>query len=60
MWCGLIAGVAADFAEAAIQAAFEPTAEIVVADLEASFSKFGPQFETHLEDQNSGYCAPTA
>jgi glutathione S-transferase len=57
MWCDLIVGVAADFAETAIQAAFKPTAEIVVADLEARFSKFGPRFDARLEDQNSGYCA---
>jgi hypothetical protein len=57
MWCDLIVGVATDFAEAAIQAAFKPTAEIVVADLEARFSKFGPRFETRLEDQDPGYCA---
>ena len=57
MWCDLIAGVVADFAEAAMQAAFKPTADVAIADLEARFAKFGPRFETRIADQGSGFCA---
>lgn len=57
MWCDLVAGVVADFAEAAIQAAFKPTAQAAVADLEARFAKFGPRFEARIEAQGSGYVA---
>ena len=57
MWCDMIAGVVADFAEAALQAPFKPSAEVAVADLNARFSKFGPRFEARIEDQGSGFCA---
>ncbi len=57
MWCDLIAGVAADFAETAIQVPFKPSLEIAIADLEARFAKFGHRFEARLEEQNSGFCA---
>ncbi len=57
MWCDIIAGVAADFAETAIQAAFKPSPEIAIADLEARFAKFGPRFEARIEEQGSGFCA---
>jgi glutathione S-transferase len=57
MWCDMIAGVVADFAETALQAAFKPTAEVAVADLTARFAKFGPRFEARLREQGSGYIA---
>ena len=57
MWCDMIAGVAADFAEVAIQAPFKPSEEIAVADMQARFAKFGSRFEARIEDQKSGFCA---
>ena len=57
MWCDMIAGVAADFAEVGLQAAFKPSAAVAVADLEARFAKFGPRFEARIGDQGSGFCA---
>lgn len=57
MWCDLVAGVTADFAETAIQAAFKPTAEVAIADLEVRFAKFAPRFEARIEEQGSGFCA---
>ena len=60
MWADLVAGVVADFAEGAMQAAFKPTDEAAIADLEARFAKFGPRFEARLEAQGSGFCASGA
>ncbi|MEO0911234.1 MAG: glutathione S-transferase family protein, partial [Pseudomonadota bacterium] len=57
MWCDLVAGVTADFAETALQAAFKPTVEVAVADLEDRFAKFGPRFEARIKEQGSGYSA---
>ena len=57
MWCDMIAGVVADFAETALQAPFKPSATVAVADLDARFEKFGPRFEARIEDQGSGFCA---
>lgn len=57
MWCDLIAGVAADFAETAMQAAFKPNADAAIADLEARFAKFGPRFEARIAAQGSGFVA---
>lgn len=57
MWCDVVAGVVADFAEVALQAAFKPSAEIAIADLKARFGKFGPRFEARIAEQGSGFCA---
>ncbi|MGI9481613.1 MAG: glutathione S-transferase family protein [Hyphomicrobiales bacterium] len=57
MWCDMIAGVVADFAETAMQAAFKPSSEAAITDLEARFSKFGSCFEARIEEQGSGFCA---
>ncbi len=57
MWCDLIAGVAADFAEVGLQAAFKPGVDVAVADLKQCFSKFGPRLEARVNNQTSGYCA---
>lgn len=57
MWCDMIAGVAADFAETAIQAPFKPSAAVAIADMEARFAKFGPRFEARIVAQSSGFCA---
>ena len=58
MWCDLVAATVADFAEAAVQAAFKPTTEAAIADLRARFAKFAPRFEARIATQGSGYtCA---
>lgn len=56
-WCDLVAGVVADFAETAMQAAFKPTAEVVTRDLHDRFDKFGPRFEARIKAQGSGFVA---
>ncbi|MEM1049077.1 MAG: glutathione S-transferase family protein [Pseudomonadota bacterium] len=55
MWCDMIVGVVADFAETGLQAAFKPAS--AVDDLTARFAKFGPRFEARIADQGSGYSA---
>lgn len=55
--CDLIVGVSADLAEAALQAAFKPSAVVAVADLKARFAKFGPRFEAQIQMLGSGFCA---
>ncbi len=57
MWCDMVAGVTADFAETALQAPFKPSAEIAIADLRARFAKFGTLFEARIKAQGSGFCA---
>jgi glutathione S-transferase len=57
LWCDMIAGAVADFAETAMQAAFQPTKEIAIAALEDRFEKFGPRFEARLTENGSGFCA---
>lgn len=57
MWCDLITGVAADFAETAIQAPFKPSEAVAIADMEARFAKFGPRFEARIAEQGSGFSA---
>lgn len=57
LWCDMIAGAVADFAETAMQAAFQPTKEIAVAALLARFGKFGPRLEARLAANVSGFCA---
>lgn len=56
IWCDMIAGAAADFAETAMQAAFQPTEDIAVAALRSRFEKFGPKFEARLAQNGSGCC----
>lgn len=56
VWCDMIAGAAADFAETAMQAAFQPTEDIAIAALRLRFEKFGPKFETRLAESGSGFC----
>ncbi|MFT5393026.1 MAG: glutathione S-transferase [Gammaproteobacteria bacterium] len=57
MWCDIVAGVVADFAEAAMQAAFQPTKEVAIATLQSQFEKFGPKFEARLAENGTGFCA---
>ena len=56
LWCDMIVGAVADFAEAAMQAAFKPTKEIASIALKAGFNKFGPRFESRLRENGSGFC----
>jgi len=55
LWCDMIAGTVADFAESSMQAAFMPNREQVVAALQARIGKFGPRFEARLNDNGSGF-----
>ncbi len=57
MWCDLVAGAAADFAEVALQAAFKPSATVAIEAMTTCLSKFGPRFEARIEQQGSGFCA---
>ena len=59
VWCDMIAGAVADFAEAAMQAAFQPTKEKATSDLIERFTKFGPRFEQRLIDNGSGFSVGT-
>ncbi|MEH6651012.1 MAG: glutathione S-transferase [Motiliproteus sp.] len=57
MWCDVFAGAIADFAETALQAAFQPTAEVAISSLTGRFKKFGPIFEARLAANEDGVCA---
>lgn len=46
----MVAGAAADFAEPALAAPFQPTPEAARANLEAGMAKFGARFEARLAD----------
>lgn len=56
LWCDMIAGVAADLAEPAIVAAFEPSAAVANTKLRQRLAKFGPRLEERLSG-NGGFCA---
>jgi glutathione S-transferase len=56
VWCDMIVGTAADLAEAAMQAPFQPTKEMAIAAIRARFDKFGPKFEARLTENGSGFC----
>ena len=56
LWCDMIAGAVADFAETALQAAFQPTTEGAVESLRGRFGKFGPKFEARLAETATGFC----
>lgn len=59
LWCDMIAGAVADFAETAIQAAFQPSTEIAMASMQARFAKFGPRFEARLASNGGDFCVGT-
>ncbi len=59
LWCDMIAGAVADFAETAIQAAFQPSTEIAMAGMRARFLKFGPCFEARLASNRDDFCVGT-
>ena len=52
----MIAGAVADFAETAIQAAFQPSTEIASAGMRVRFQKFGPRFEARLASNGGEFC----
>jgi len=56
LWCDMIAGAVADFAETALQAAFQATIEGAVETLKGRFEKFGPKFEARLVENGTGFC----
>jgi glutathione S-transferase len=56
LWCDMIAGAVADFAEASIQAAFQPTTDAAMASRRSRLGKFGPRFEARLADTGTGFC----
>lgn len=56
LWCDMIVGAAADFAETAIQAPFKLNASVAIADMEVRFAKFGPRFEARIVQQGSSCC----
>ncbi len=60
MWCDIVAGVVADFAETALQAPFKPSTDVAVADMMARFAKFGPRLEARIREQGSGHVAADA
>ena len=55
VWCDMVAGAAADFAETALQAALLPTHEQAVRALQNRIEKFGPRFEARLLANKSGF-----
>ena len=57
MMCDMFAGAVADFAETGLQAAFQPTAEVAITNLNDKCQKFGPKFEAHLAANGNGVCA---
>ena len=56
LWCDMIAGAVADFAETAIQAAFQPSTEIATTSMRTRFAKFGPCFEARLVSNGGDFC----
>ena len=59
LWCDMIAGVAADLAEAAMQAPFQPTRAAAVGGLQQRFAKFGARLEKRLADNGGAFTAGT-
>ena len=59
LMCDMVAGAAADFAEAALQYAFQPTHRAGVELANRSFRKFTPRFEKILSENGAGHMAGT-
>ena len=57
LWCDMVAGAAADFAETGLQAAFQPTDETAAGNLRRAFAKFGPRFEARLQANGGEHMA---
>ena len=56
LYCDMFAGAITDFAEASMQAAFQPTKEIAVKMLKERFNKFAPKFELRIKENGNEFC----
>jgi len=56
LYCDMFAGAITDFAEASMQAAFQPTKEIAVKMLQERFNKFAPKFELRIKENGNEFC----
>jgi glutathione S-transferase len=56
-WADMVAGVAADLVEPAIQAAFQPTPAVVQSTLAERMTKFAPRLERRLAMRQTGWVA---
>lgn len=57
VWCDMIAGAVADFAEVALKCAFQESETIAIASLHAALEKFGPHFERRLAENGGEFIA---
>jgi len=55
LWCDMLAGTVADFAEAAMLAAFQPSVDEAVVAMQARLDKFGPCFESRIQEVGTGF-----
>ena len=55
LWCDMIAGVASDLVETAMQAAFQPNVDIAIKALGVRFAKFGPRLEMRLANNGEKF-----
>ena len=56
LYCDMFAGAITDFAEASMQAAFQPSKEIAVNMLQDRFNKFAPKFELRIKENGYELC----
>ena len=56
LYCDMFAGAITDFAEASMQAAFQPSKEIAVKMLQERFNKFAPKFELRIKENGNELC----
>ena len=56
LYCDMFAGAITDFAEASMQAAFQPSKEIAVKILQERFNKFAPKFELRIKENGNNFC----
>ena len=56
LYCDMFAGAITDFAEASMQAAFQPTKEIALKMLQERFNKFAPKFELRIKENGNNFC----
>lgn len=57
VWCDMIAGATADFAEVALKCAFQPSEAEAIASLEQALAKYGPHFERRLKANGGEWIA---
>ena len=55
LWCDMIAGVASDLVEPAMQAAFQPNEKIAIMALRVRFKKFGASLEIRLANNGGQF-----